>query len=68
MVARFKIFSPKTLKFVQEYSLEYTDREELITLFEEARQTWDEYMVMMEYDDRAKVSQKTYIDEIRESL
>jgi hypothetical protein len=69
MKATFSIFHPTTLKVRDRYVIEYNDREELIGLFEEARQVWDNYLVMMQDGQGGcKVSQVTYFMEVvRES-
>ena len=69
MKATFSIFHPTTLKVRDRYVIEYNDREELIGLFEEARQVWDNYLVMMQDGQGGcKVYQVTYFMEVvRES-
>jgi hypothetical protein len=70
MIAQISVFRPAPdLKIVQRYTVEYYDRHELLDCFEEARQVWDEYLIMLvDANDYLMISPITYMAEIMESV
>lgn len=62
--AYFQIIDPETQDVIREYPVEYIDYKHLHILFNEARQVWDEYQVVVQYESFEMTSSHTYKEQI----